>query len=331
MNKSNSLSKILFLIFVAVGGTISASTVPTDPVNQLQNLNAVFRENYANQKNEILTKLPVIIIAKGDYLILYHKGSRTEVKYLPSAYHRHKEVSHIPVLLYLIVQDETNLSDSKLAELNELRKAIVHIQETLDNNAYADLEISNSKDILKRCLDFIDNKIHPNTKAVENQTVFFKKLGPLLLKNAAEASFLQLDALNTQVQAWKKEIPREDWNRIAVVVMGPQMPRVGEVTMQYFARLTGKQMEKGNSTADWLNQTPQLVNDPNKRQRRLVYAESLRTEEEALGLLATHIIDEDIGRIFFDDEMRMQCDLLSEGASKRLKEKCDHSEKNKAP
>lgn len=331
MNISHSLRKILFLIFVAVGGTISASTVPTDPVNQLQNLNGVFRANYSTQKKEALAKLPVIIIAKGDFLILYHKGIRTEVKYLPSAYHRHKEVSHIPVLLYLIVQDKTNLSDSKLAELNELRKAIVHIQETLDNNAYADLEISNSKDILKRCLDFIDNKIHPNTKAVENQTIFFKKLGPLLLKNAAEASFLQLDALNTQVQAWKKEIPREDWNRIAVVVMGPQMPRVGEVTMQYFARLTGKQMEKGNSTADWLNQTPQLVNDPNKRQRRLVYAESLRTEEEALGLLATHIIDEDIGRVFFDDEMRMQCDLLSEGASKRLKEKCDHSEKNKAP
>lgn len=306
--------------------TLNACPNSSQTVNLLQDLNDCFREVYGIQKMNALGKLPVVIVAKGDSLILYEKKKRTEVKYLPSLYHRYKEVSHIPVLLYLLIKGEGDFSEPKIDRLNEIKKTVTSILNALQNDALSGEEISNSENILNSCLTFIDTIISERKCECESQLAFFRRLGPLLLKNAAQASFLQLDSLNTQVQAWKKLFPKEEWNQIAVVVMGPQMPRVGEVTMQYFARLTGKPLEKPNAGGDWLKQGQYATNDPGKKNRRLVYAEGLQTEEQALNLLATHIIDEDIGFVFFEDELRMQCDLLSEGASMRLKEKCEKSE-----
>ena len=47
---------------------------------------------------------------------------------------------------------------------------------------------------------------------------------------------------------------------------------------------------------------------------RLMYAESRFEEENALDLIARHIIDQDAGEAFFGDRFRMQRDLLGEGA-----------------
>lgn len=319
----NALKILLLLFFMNIDIILNACPNSPETVNLLQDLNGCFREVYGVQKKSALGTLPVIIIAKGDSLILYEKGKRTEVKYLPSLYHRYKEVSHVPVLLYLLIKGDNDLSEPKLNRLNEIKKSITSILNTFQNDVFSDEEISDSKNILNSCLTFIDTLLREKKSGCESQLAFFRRLGPLLLKNASQASFLQLDSLNTQVQEWKKLFPKEEWNQIAIVVMGPQMPRVGEVTMQYFARLTGKQLEKPNVGGDWLRQGQYVTDDPSKINRRLVYAEGLQTEEEALNLLATHIIDEDIGFVFFEDEMRMQCDLLSEGASRRLKEKCE--------
>lgn len=322
-NNLNALKKILLLLFLMNGDiTLNACPYASQTVNLLQDLNGSFRDVYGVQKKNALRALPVIIVAKGDTLILYEKGKRTEVKYLPSLYHRYKEVSHVPVLLYLLIKGENDLSEFKINRLNEIKKTITSILNALQNDVFSGEEISHSENILNSCLTFIDTLLREKKSGYENQLAFFRRLGPLLLKNASQASFVQLDSLNTQVQDWKKLFPKEEWNQIAVVVMGPQMPRVGEVTMQYFARLTGKQLEKSNAGGDWLRQSQHVTEDPNKINRRLVYAEGLQTEGEALNLLATHMIDEDIGFVFFEDEMRMQCDLLSEGASMRLKEKC---------
>lgn len=153
----------------------------------------------------------------------------------------------------------------------------------------------------------------------------------MLLEVASEASYFQLDALHEQVQIWKKQIPTDDWNQLAAVIMGPSMPRIGEVTMQYFSRLTGKPLEVINTNYPWINSANYPKDDvqPSKKGRRLVYAENIALEKDALDLLATHIIDEDIGSAFFNDKMRMHCDLLSEAASKRLEEKCDKEHKPK--
>lgn len=318
------LKKIcLWLCLIQINSLVSACPSSINTEDLLKGFNANFREIYALQKSKALEKLPVIIIAKGDTLVLYEKQKRTEVKYLPPLYHQYKEVSHIALLLYLLLKNEELLGEATLAKLTEVKNKMTHVLAAFQMHEHEEAQVSFCSKILKDCLTFIEFIIREKKCEDDRKTCFFRELGPLLLRNAAEASFLQLDSLHTQIQAWKKMFSSEAWNHISIVVMGPQMPRVGEVTMQYFARLTGKPLEILLTASDGLDHSSVKNSDLKKAKRRLVYAEGLPTEEEALNLLATHLIDEEIGSVFFEDKMRMHCDLLSEGASRRLKEKCD--------
>ena len=66
--------------------------------------------------------------------------------------------------------------------------------------------------------------------------------------------------------------------------------------MQYFRHLLGEISATGARTED-----------------RLMYNESGFDEDNALDLIARHIIDQDAGAAFFANRMRMQRDLLSDG------------------
>jgi hypothetical protein len=114
-----------------------------------------------------------------------------------------------------------------------------------------------------------------------------------VLANADDASRAQIDAYHARVSAWRRELPPEEWARLHVVILGPQMPRRHNVAVQYFAKLMGLPDES----------------------RRLVYAEELIGEPQALNLLATHQLDSELSEAFFGDPDRMEIDLLGNAAS----------------
>jgi hypothetical protein len=88
-------------------------------------------------------------------------------------------------------------------------------------------------------------------------------------------------------------MPRDEWSRLHVLVLGPQMPRKHNVAVQYFAKLMGLPRESP----------------------RLVYAEELAGEPQGLNLLATHRLDGELSVAFFDDPDRMEIDLLGNAAA----------------
>jgi hypothetical protein len=100
------------------------------------------------------------------------------------------------------------------------------------------------------------------------------------------------------MQAWKHRLTDADWRRLRVIVMGTQLPRRGNLAVQYFARLFG---ETGEGD-------------------RVVYAEAIFDEARALDLLGTRLLDTRIGTAFFDDPSRMHRDLLSDAARAYLDE-----------
>lgn len=314
------------LLGILLCSTIYAQDNAKD--SSLEQSNQNFRLRYQQAKEVALSSVGPIIIAKGDDLILLYNQQRTEVHYMPKMYHQLKAVDHIPLMLYVLLTTYTDnhpyTADQK-AELEE----ILHTVEAISKEPSLD---EMQKTCLIRTSKFLQQLLDQGLLSKEQNASFFRELAPVLLENAKEAAFLQLDALHQLVQTWKKQIPTEDWNRLAVVVTGASMPRIGEVTMQYFARLTGKQMEiLGAKNYPWITQVNYPKSDvtPSKQHRRLVYAENIFTEEGAINLLATTIIDEEIGKAFFDDNMRMHCDLLAESASKRLQEKCDQKHEHK--
>ncbi|MBZ5621274.1 MAG: hypothetical protein LAQ69_21480 [Acidobacteriia bacterium] len=106
----------------------------------------------------------------------------------------------------------------------------------------------------------------------------------------------QLDATHARVSAWRRDLSPQEWNQLHVLIIGPHMPRENLVVTQYFLR---------------------LLHEP-REGRRVVYAESLWEEPQALDLLGAHLLDGGVGEAFFGDYMRMHRDLLGDAASRYL-------------
>ena len=72
-----------------------------------------------------------------------------------------------------------------------------------------------------------------------------------------------------------------------------------EQETEYFSRVTGVSLNEQQVLPSWLVSERTLEDDltPEKVNRRFVYAENLWSEESAINLFATHILDEEIGKI----------------------------------
>jgi hypothetical protein len=131
-----------------------------------------------------------------------------------------------------------------------------------------------------------------------------------------EAARIRLAALHVEVQQIQSTIDLEDWKKVCVVIMGPPMPREGELSMQYFEKiLKTKASEKKCPFARALTSTAHLYNE-----QRLIYAESIYEEDKALDLITTHICDAEVGRALLNDESAMRADVLKDAAKSCLKE-----------
>jgi hypothetical protein len=150
--------------------------------------------------------------------------------------------------------------------------------------------------ILDASATFLDDVLARGSVRPGAVSAFARDVTPLVMANATEATRAQLDRLHAQVGSWRSTITPAEWSRLHVVVIGPHMPRQGEVSTQYFLRLLGEP-EEG---------------------RRVIYAESQWEVPQALELLATHELDGAVGEAFFGEALRMHRDLLSDAAREYL-------------
>ena len=131
-----------------------------------------------------------------------------------------------------------------------------------------------------------------------------------------EAARIRLAALHVEVQQIQSTIDLEDWKKVCVVVMGPPMPREGELSMQYFEKIL-----KTTVSTKKCPYTRALTSSSHLYgKQRLIYAESIYEEDKALDLVTTHICDEEVGRVLLNDESAMRADVLQDAAKKCLKE-----------
>jgi hypothetical protein len=100
------------------------------------------------------------------------------------------------------------------------------------------------------------------------------------------------------VRAWLATLAGGEWERLAVIALGGQLPRRGDLAAQYFARLLG---EPGEG-------------------RRIIYAEGLGDVQRAFDLLGTRLVDTGLGAAFFGDPARLHRGLLGDAAKEALDE-----------
>lgn len=263
-----------------------------------QTINQKFRLAHFRARKELLAKAGPVILLNGDELVLVRKGKRQEVKFVPQLYHDLKVVAHVPLAIYLLLAPygDGEISVDRLEGLADYHRQIAVLQ-SLTAKRFPDDLAPRQERILTTSARFLDIVLDKKQVGKEKLTAFTRGLSKLVMANGRDAAFAQLDALDKQVQAWKKQMPADDWQKLHVVIQGSALPRKGNLAVEYFAQRLG---EKGEGL-------------------RIIYAESLFDEARALNLLGASLVDTGIGTSFFDDPLRMHRDLLQDVATEWLR------------
>ncbi len=291
-----ALAMALAIVAAALPARSSVQDPQPKPAEDpFERVDLEFRSMYGGGRAATLARLGPVIVVELDSLVLIRDGQRSEVKVVPPVYHRLKAVSHVPLALYVALAPygEAPIDGPRLDRLRSFRAAITTLDGSLDGAEFDKDQRERARSLLGLSAAFLDGVLERKAYDPGELKALTRASGPVVLANARDAAKAQIDAYHAQMGRWQREIPGEEWARLRVVVMGPQMPRKHNVAVQYFAKL----MDLGGES------------------RRLVYAEELGGEPQALNLLATHELDGELSEAFFADRERMEIDLLGNAAS----------------
>jgi hypothetical protein len=287
-----------FLLFVA-GGPAQTMPAPAGPVQPpaLTALNDAFRAAYADARSRVLSSSVPTLIVNGDRFSLLRDGRRAEANVGVAIYDPVKTIAHIPLAIYVtLTPGDGAIDEGRLKTLAGLRGLIPPAEASLDTLKLPAATLSRQRKIVSSSLAFLDNVAGKRRFTRSALVDFTRSMAPLVMENVTEATRAQLDAIHTQVSAWRRELSSREWDQLHILIIGPHMPREDLVVTQYFLR---------------------LLHEPGEG-RRVVYAESQWEERQALDLLGTHLLDGSVGEAFFGDYMRMHRDLLGDAAKQYL-------------
>jgi hypothetical protein len=269
------------------------AAAPVQPL-ALTALNNAFRAAYVEAKSRVLASAGPTLIVNGDTFALLRDGRRVEANTGTPIYDPVKTIAHLPLAIYVtLTPGDGVVGEDRLKTLAGLRALVPPAEASLDTLKLSAATLARQKRIVADSLAFLDDVAGRGKFARASLLAFTRGMAPLVMENVMEAARAQLDAIHAQVAAWRRDLSPQEWDRLHVVIVGPHMPREDLVVMQYFLR---------------------LLHEP-KEGRRVVYAEALWEEPQALDLLGTHLLDGDVGEAFFGDYMRMHRDLLGDAAS----------------
>jgi hypothetical protein len=263
-------------------------------------MNQQFRSAYALARSDKYSTSGPLIIQKEDKLILDYKGKREEKNIIPPKYSLLKSVAHIPLTIFVILEDTHGKTIAKptLERLNKFKESYLKAAKNLEQWQLPTECQKRQHLLIAEASRFIDEVSEDGTVSRNRLMQYTRKAGPLVLENAYEAISAELEAIDIQMRKWQEMVPEEDWKRLHIAVMSGHMPREQNSAMLYFQKLL-KQKREG---------------------RNVIYAEGKNEELYAIELVSTHMLDEDIAVYFFKDPWRMHRDLLSGGAKRYLKE-----------
>jgi hypothetical protein len=266
----------------------------------LSPLNDASRAAYRRAREEALARCGPVVLVEGDDLALVYGLYRCTAHITPDAYGTLKSISHIPLAVHALLDGRSGeaLDDKRLYDLKQYRDLVAAAASGLGDRGLSAAQLKRGKAITDDSLAFLAGVIDARRVEGKRLDEYRRRMRPLLEANAAEAARAQIDALQRQMKVWKGRLTDAEWGQLRVIVMGTQLPRQGNLAVQYFARLLGEAGEGG----------------------RVVYAEAIFDESRALDLLATRLIDTRIGTAFFEDASRMHRDLLSDAAKEYLDE-----------
>lgn len=297
-------TRVLLIAVALAGCTVESPSPPattaaaTQPEEALIALNKQVRANYAESKRQLMLRArPAIVVVFDDATLLRAGQPAESESFTPPLYHRYKDVAHVALGAWATLAPWTDRSEQTwVAPLTALLQRARAARATLDAVGFPADRLARQRLIFDQSIALMERTLAAGRVDGTSLTGFARALAPSVLANGDDAAALQIDGLHALVSRWRALLSADDWRRLHVLVLGPKMPRAGNLSIQYFQRVMGR----------------------GELDRRLLYTEGIFDRDAALGLLGTVVTDRALARDFFGDPMRMDRDFLSDGARKRL-------------
>jgi hypothetical protein len=262
----------------------------------LHGANESFHQAYAHARDHAEDQSPVFVVMP-ELLVLVRGPARHEARYTSPAFHMLKAAAHAPIGLYaLLHKPTTKVPGPRVLALRTHLQASLVTRWELYERAFADEPEARSdvRATLERSLGLIDTLAVDAPAAEKSLAAFATDVGPLLQKLIAHATRIQLTTLHACVEELSARLSPEERRTLQVVVTGDHQARARNLGMQYFqARLEDTEA-------------------------RVVYAEGITDEKEALALIGSRRLDMTLARAFFGVPRRLQRDVLGDAVRDRL-------------
>ncbi len=264
---------------------------------RLAAINALARGHYTRARDSVLAEGPVIVV-EAEAATLLRNGTSERVAYLPARYHHFKALGHVAMGLWSLL--ELHLDRPAGAELRSLlagyRAELAGLQPHLPALGLRWDDTNRQREILSHSIAFIDTILTRGGVRASERRNWADEIAPALLGNAYDAAEQQITALHALTERWRAGLGPGEWDRLLVVVLGPNRPRESHPPYAYFARRLGLEAIGV----------------------RLVNADNVADAPGGLDLLATTLTDTRLAADFFGDSGRLRRGLLSDATTRLL-------------
>ncbi len=236
---------ILCISLTIARGVAKARQGASPPADPLVALNDRFHDAYRRARLDRLAKAGPVVLVGFNSLALLRQGNRLEVPFPPAIYHKLKEVAHVPLMTFVMLAGTEGkpLDAVRRAEVGYVQELIAAALEGIDRSGFPGASLDRQREILTMTRTYLTDVLKQGKAPTETLEAYAKRAAPLVLANADEAAEAHLTLLNSQMEAWRREMTPEEWRSMHVVVMSVHMARDREIAMQYFTRLLGEPTE----------------------------------------------------------------------------------------
>ncbi len=271
-------------------------TKETSVGKTLQSADDFFREIYATKVDEKVDKAKPFLLIANDKIYLYKSNFITAKTLTPVIYNLLKSVDHIPLAVFVLLDDKTDqiLDEKTILKLKRLEQFSHELSDRFEYSYILDDTVKNQIEILKATSNFCQPIIEKKQISQDNLQNFASLITKALMKNADIATANLLENLNSYLQ--ELDFNEQNKKALHVIILTAHMAQSKQCIYQYFQKYF-------NETAEG---------------HHIIVLEDSNTDEMAIKLLGKHILDTDIANAFFNDPDRMHKDLLYQAAQKYL-------------
>lgn len=264
-------------------------------------LNDWFTYNYAKGlravENAIFDGSLPVLIRLGDDLITLHGQQRQTQAILSDRYHALKSVCHLPLALYMDLKEFCNkkLPPQNLQRLRALERELATfeadetaMQSVLDTTRALIDELNSGRPLTEqRLIDY-----ERNTRDAVSRCIYL----------AAQDELFRLHAC---VSRFTEVFTASQWQSLRVIICASHQSRYRESTRQYFKT---------------------LLQEHQGIEEQVLYAENCASEQDAMQLLATHLLDRELAEFFLGSPLDLQQDVLGDAAQRVISKIFSHSD-----